>query len=195
MLSALQTARPDERVAVHEILRETFAENKSVGWAVRWRGEHIDTLLDYSLGMAERFGAFYLDASRNTAVVYLLPNQKRPTWNELVASMRLLRATGLKRSLELLKRERYIHDLHPIDHDYIYLWFLGVRKSAQRQGLGSKALEQLKAFSDQRGWPIYLETSTERNLDFYGRAGFELYHTWTDGIMPFPLYHFRYPGD
>lgn len=189
------TARLDQRTAVHDILHDAFADNNSVDWAVRSRAEHIDTLLHHSLGMAQRFGAFYLDSSQNVAVVYLLPDRKRLTGFELFSSLRMLMAVGVRRSLGLLKHEKYIYAQHPKEAPYIYLWYVGVRRSQQGKGLGSRALEELKTFSCEQQRPIYLETSSPRNRAFYKRAGFQLYHTWESGIMPFPLFHYRYPAD
>jgi len=185
-----QGPRLSERTAVHEILCDAFADNRSVNWAVRSRAEHVDTLLDYCLGIAERFGGYYVDDTQNAAVVYLLPNRRRFSWFELAVSVRLLRAAGVRRSIELLKRDRYIYDHYPKSRDYVHLWLIGVRTSAQGRGLGTRALDDIKGLSRRSQWPIYLETSAAGN--FYRRCNFELFHTWNNGVTGFPLYLYRY---
>ncbi len=65
-----------------------------------------------------------------------------------------------------------LHALHPgVPH--WYLGALGVLPERQRQGVGSALLAHWIAQTDPAGLFQYLETDRERNLAFYGRAGFE----------------------
>lgn len=56
-----------------------------------------------------------------------------------------------------------------------YLWFIGVDPLYQRSGIGSRLLKEVIADAGAKGLPIYLETSTERNLPWYQRFGFRIY--------------------
>jgi ribosomal protein S18 acetylase RimI-like enzyme len=62
--------------------------------------------------------------------------------------------------------------LHPEDPPHWYLAILGTDPSAQGRGLGS-AMMGLEG-CDREGLGAYLESSKERNVDFYARHGFRV---------------------
>ena len=74
-------------------------------------------------------------------------------------------ATGL-----LVKLER----AHPSTPPHWYLAVLGTDPSCQGQGLGSAALVPVLEQCDADGVGAYLESSKERNIDFYARHGFRV---------------------
>jgi predicted N-acetyltransferase YhbS len=57
-----------------------------------------------------------------------------------------------------------------------YLMVLGVDSEKQGQGVGSKLIAPGLARADADRLPCYLETMKTRNLDFYGKHGFEVVH-------------------
>jgi ribosomal protein S18 acetylase RimI-like enzyme len=63
---------------------------------------------------------------------------------------------------------------HPRSPPHFYLAVLGTEPDAQGRGLGSAALRPVleQCDSDQVG--AYLESSKERNIDFYARHGFRV---------------------
>lgn len=63
--------------------------------------------------------------------------------------------------------------LHPLEPHW-YLGTLGVEPSQQRRGVGAALVARWVIEVDREGLPAYLETDRERNVDFYGRAGFEV---------------------
>jgi ribosomal protein S18 acetylase RimI-like enzyme len=69
-----------------------------------------------------------------------------------------------------------LHDIeshHPSD-PHFYLAVLGVDPSAQGQGMGSALMGPVLRACDVDGVPAYLESSKERNVDFYARHGFRV---------------------
>jgi ribosomal protein S18 acetylase RimI-like enzyme len=63
---------------------------------------------------------------------------------------------------------------HPHDRSHWYLFILATEPAAQGRGLGSALLDQMLARVDADGMPVYLESSNQRNIAFYGRRGFEI---------------------
>jgi GNAT superfamily N-acetyltransferase len=61
---------------------------------------------------------------------------------------------------------------HPHNPPHWYLATLGTDPSAQGRGLGSAVLAPILEQCDRDGVDAYLESSKERNLDFYARFGF-----------------------
>ncbi len=63
---------------------------------------------------------------------------------------------------------------HPREPPHWYLAVLGTDPPAQGQGLGSAALRPVLEQCDVDGVGAYLESSKERNIDFYARHGFQV---------------------
>ncbi len=63
---------------------------------------------------------------------------------------------------------------HPHQPPHWYLAVLGTDPSAQGQGLGSAVLGPVLEQCDADGVGAYLESSKERNIDFYARHGFRV---------------------
>jgi len=63
---------------------------------------------------------------------------------------------------------------HPSSPPHWYLAVLGTDPSAQGQGLGSAALAPVLEQCDADRVAAYLESSKERNIDFYARHGFRV---------------------
>jgi ribosomal protein S18 acetylase RimI-like enzyme len=63
---------------------------------------------------------------------------------------------------------------HPHAPPHWYLGILGTDPSAQGQGLGSAVLRPVLEQCDADGVAAYLESSKERNIDFYARHGFRV---------------------
>jgi ribosomal protein S18 acetylase RimI-like enzyme len=63
---------------------------------------------------------------------------------------------------------------HPSAPEHWYLAVLGTDPSAQGRGLGSAVLSVMLTQCDRDGVAAYLESSKERNIDFYARHGFRV---------------------
>lgn len=59
-----------------------------------------------------------------------------------------------------------------VEHEHMYLWFLGVDPAAQGTGVGRALLAEVHERADARGVPTYLETGTMSNVAWYGSAGY-----------------------
>lgn len=58
--------------------------------------------------------------------------------------------------------------------DHWYLLGLGTHPDHQGTGIGSAAIEVGTAKADEAGLPVYLETMTPENVDYYSKRGFEV---------------------
>ncbi len=105
------------------------------------------------------------------AAIWALPGRWRESAAEgLSLAMRvlpalLLRGPRLARSLTAIER------VHP-RRAHMYLSVLGTEPERQGRGVGSTAIAPGLALADAEGLPCYLESSKERNIDFYARFGF-----------------------
>lgn len=111
----------------------------------------------------------------SAAALWAPPGRWRTTWREDLA---IVRATSrLRLALRqpligagLLRMERE----HPHDPPHWYLAVLGTDPVAQGQGYGSAVLRPVLEQCDRDGVGAFLESSKERNIDFYARHGFRV---------------------
>ena len=71
-----------------------------------------------------------------------------------------------------------MEEKHPAQPHH-YLFLLGTRPEWQGRGLGSSLMAPVLERSDRDGLPAYLEATSERNKQLYGRHGFDV----TDEIV------------
>jgi len=78
---------------------------------------------------------------------------------------------------------------------HLYLMVLGVATAFQGQGLGTKLMKALVEESEQAGIPIYLETQTETNVQWYEKLGFRQIKQVTLPVINLPQWELvREPG-
>jgi GNAT superfamily N-acetyltransferase len=110
----------------------------------------------------------FCDAQRRGAALWAPPDRWRQPAHELLQ----IRIVTPRLPLFLVAGVQ-IDRRHPEGPHYC-LAVLGVDPAAQGQGLGSRLLEPMIARCDAEGVPAYLESSKERNVDFYARHGFRV---------------------
>jgi ribosomal protein S18 acetylase RimI-like enzyme len=81
--------------------------------------------------------------------------------------------SGISKAIE---REKEIKSAYPNPKSMFYLWFIGVKPEHQGQGRGSRLLKRLTEEALKKNRSVFLETSTRRNLPWYKKHGFEIYH-------------------
>lgn len=169
-----------EKSLIVDILAQSFDDNGSVNYVVRQgsnRQQRIRTLLDYSFNICHKFGDVWLSQNEHACALVLYPDKKRTTLFSILWDVNLvLSAVGITRARKILKREAKIKALHPKE-SFSYLWFIGVRRKMQNQGIGSQLLDDIIHESWVQRRDIYLETSVERNLPWYKKHGFSIYNT------------------
>ncbi|MCW3109035.1 MAG: GCN5-related N-acetyltransferase [Segetibacter sp.] len=178
-----------------ELLAECVDTNKSVNWIVKQdskRKERIRDLLDYSFDTCIDSGQIYLTDDQNGVIICSMSDDKLPFLEEAYLTARfVINVTGIDGIGKALRREEYVTSFHPHDHEFIYIWFIAVDKTAEGKGVGSKMLREILDKSDNEKLPVYVETSEERNLKFYQKHGFEIYHTSEEEMFGFKLYFLR----
>ena len=180
----------EDKKQVLEILTNSFDTNKSVNYIVKQdskRVNRIRELMDYSFEICYHFGKVYLSDDKKACALVLFPDQKKTTLKSIWMDIRLiLKSVGVFNIRKALERESKIKAVQDKNLMY-YLWFIGVDPASHGQGLGNKLMEELIAESEAIGRPIYLETSTLKNLPWYKKFGFEVYYELDLGYKLFFL--------
>jgi hypothetical protein len=179
-----------DKTTVITILSNSFIDNKSVNFVVlndNNRIARIKALMDYSFEMCSAFGEVWLTEDKKGCALILFPQNKKTTVNSIWLNVRLIiQAIGVSGISKTLKREAQIHKIQP--HEKMaYLWFIGVDPAFQQKGIGSKLLMQIIARYSEMNLPLFLETSTQKNIPWYQSFGFTIYNQITLGYSLFFL--------
>jgi GNAT superfamily N-acetyltransferase len=146
---------------------------------------HIDWLLPEGVGrdaararlfehlLARMDGEVHASRDGKAAALWFTP-LRGPGWSRQAAFfLRLLADLGpagaISRGLELKRMERR----HP-ERPHYYLQLIAVDPDFTRQGRATALLGALQARADASGHPVYLETSSQDNLDFYVRRAYSV---------------------
>jgi len=169
----------ENKQLVIDILTSSFDTNKSVNYIVKQDNKRIDRirqLMDYSFEICYHFGKVYLSDDKKACALILFPDQKKTSLKSIWLDIRLiLKSVGISNIGKAQERESKIKAVQDKNLMY-YLWFIGVNPIYQHCGAGTKLMEELIADSEERKRSICLETSTLKNLPWYRKFGFEIYH-------------------
>jgi len=167
---AIRPARPDELDAVEGLIVRAFAEEPFMSWVAggdRARLAHFVRLAVRRL--AAPAGEVLVDGELTTAALVLPPGaldvgplQQLGQLPDLVRAARLRRLPTVLRGLIRLERA------HP-EEPHRTLLTLGVDPAHQGRGRGSG---MLRAIARRSSLPLYLETSSPRNVRLYERHGY-----------------------
>lgn len=173
----MQPATKEDRQLIADILLHSFNDNKSVNYIIkqdRRRAQRIKAVMEYSFDLCHRFGEIYL-SDNNQACALLLSPEKKKNFSWLLRDARFAFSTlGLANTIKAMKREAEIKKIYP-PNPFYHLWFIGVVPSQQRQGHGSRLLNELIDHSTINQKSIYLETSAPANIPWYEKFGFSRY--------------------
>jgi len=167
-----------EKELVINIIAEAFEENQSVNYVVKQdakRKKRIRSLIDYSYEICKKYGEVIVNEERTAVALLNFPLGKKNPLFTISQDIRLVvKSIGVKRLSLVLKRESIIKKNHP-GQAFCHLWYIGVSKNSQGQGIGTKLLETIIRKYDALGMPIYLETSMPENVPWYEKNGMEVY--------------------
>ncbi|MEO6707594.1 MAG: GNAT family N-acetyltransferase [Ginsengibacter sp.] len=164
---------------VVDILAESFDDNKSVNYIIKQdkkRNQRIRKLMAYSFDICYLYGEVYLTNDKSGCALILLPDKKKYNLKSFLLDIKLVvSCIGISNIKKAMKRESKIKKLQPKELMY-YLWFIGVDPNEQNKGIGTALIKEVikEGRSNQR--PIFLETSTLKNIPWYQKFGFEIYN-------------------
>lgn len=160
------------------ILANSFADNKSINYIIKQdkkKAQRLISLMEYSFDICYLFGDIFLSDDKKACALIVMPDKKKTTLKSILLDAKMIiSCMGFKNIKKAVKREAEIKQNHPEGLIY-YLWFIGVEVSEQSKGTGSKLLEEVIQESQSKGRPVYLETSTVKNIPWYEKSGFTVY--------------------
>ncbi len=186
----MKKARYTDKGLVVDILTRSFDANQSVNYIIKQdkkRIKRISALMDYSFEVCYMFGNVFLSNDEKACALVLYPDRKKTTFRSILLDAKLIiSCVGVKNIRRTLDRETKIKQVQVKDKMY-YLWFIGVNPEYQNTGIGTGLLKEVINDSQVLNRPIYLETSTLKNLPWYESQGFKVYHELDLGYRLFFL--------
>lgn len=175
----MKKADYNDKNLVVDILTKSFDTNQSVNYIVKQdqkRIKRVSSLMDYSFEVCYLFGDVFLSEDKKACALVLYPDKKKTTLKSILLDVKLIiSCIGIENIKKALARESKIKQLQPKELMY-YLWFIGVDPEYQNEGIGSILLDEIIKDSKHKQRPIYLETSTLKNLPWYKKYGFQIYN-------------------
>ena len=162
--------------AMADVLADAFATDPVLNWVIPAPALYRDF---FRLLIRDTFlptGTLHLQAAKRGAALWLPPGagfKVPPSMAALSLFTRLLLRSGPGPLLRLSKQGEVFERHHPTDPHY-HLVFLGARRDAQGQGVGSALIKQGTRLCDEQHLPAYLESSNEKNVPLYERHGFDV---------------------
>jgi GNAT superfamily N-acetyltransferase len=174
----VQRATRADVPALARMLARAFLDDPVATWACRPLALRPATLqafhatrLRHLLGHEE----VWTTPARDSAALWAPPKRWKTTAREDLEFARCLLHPRLLARLPLITAGLLgVERRHPHRPPHWYLAVLGTDPDAQGQGLGSAVLAPVLARCDADGVGAYLESSKERNIDFYARHGFRV---------------------
>jgi ribosomal protein S18 acetylase RimI-like enzyme len=183
-------AKKTDKDRVVELLSLSFKENLSVAYLTGSGNDaalRVRKLMAYAFEVCLRFGVVWMTEKKDACALVLYPHLKGFSLYGIWLDLKLVGGViGMFRLSRLMKRERLINAWHP-DTAFAYLWFIGVNPWVQGRGVGSELLAAVLAESASLGLPVYLETSTLKNVPWYEKRGFTVFHEMDLGYRLFLL--------
>lgn len=186
----MKNASFKDKKLVVDILTQSFEANKSVNYIVKQdsrRRKRIKALMKYSFHVCYLFGDVFLSDDHKACALVLYPEKKKTTLKSLWLDAKLaITCVGLNNIKKTLEHTARIKNTQPQKSMY-YIWFIGVNPIYQNKGIGSKLLSEIITDSQSKNRSVYLETSTYKNISWYEKFDFHIYHELDMGYNLFFL--------
>lgn len=187
------TAGLDDQAVMENVITLAFSADPIVRWSFPDPSTYLAVMpriVRYFGGRALEHGSAWRSRDGRGAVM-LLPPGIAPDFENLFAlNQQYVPAHVLT---DLTAVYEALEQYHPARPHWHLAW-AGVDPACQGQGLGTRLVRHALEHRRPQGPPVYLESSSPRNIDFYQRLGFELLGTIQAGDSP-PMFPMLYtPG-
>ncbi|ERM83059.1 hypothetical protein P872_06185 [Rhodonellum psychrophilum GCM71 = DSM 17998] len=185
----MKRATKSDQEKVVSILVDAFKDNKSILYIAGKEENKIRFLMSYSFVSCLRNGDVFVSKDGESCALLQFFDKKKFSIREIYWDLRLiLKTIGLANVAKVLSREAFIKKHYPKEN-FTYLWFIGVNPKKQGLGAGTELLKNVLEYSQNLRRPVYLETSTKKNIPWYIQNGFQVYET--SDRFGFPFYFLK----
>jgi GNAT superfamily N-acetyltransferase len=178
LVPQLRSAVSEDLDEVAKVLADAFADYPWTRWTVDSRN-HAERIEGLQRLVLERVGLPFgrvwvacVGARIEAASIWTDSRTPPPehAWSGMADEQRALEGDRHEAACAAEAAAAHLRPTSP----HLYLGAVGTRARSQRLGLGTAVLAPTLAEADDDGVAAFLETSSEDNLRFYGRLGFEV---------------------
>jgi GNAT superfamily N-acetyltransferase len=175
---AVRRATVEDIPALARMLARAFLDDPVASWAWRPQELRLEALERFQAARLRQLIAgeeIWTTDELTCAALWAPPGSWRMTLREtaMLVPCFLRPRLFVRMPLVALGWEK-LERAHPHRPPHFYLAVLGTEPQAQGRGLGSAVLGGVLEQCDRDGVGAYLESSKERNVDFYARHGFRV---------------------
>lgn len=175
---AVRRASSADLPTLTRMLVRAFMDDPVAVWACRWdnlRPRMLEGMYRARLRQMIHHEEIWTNPSLSSAALWMPPERWKTTLRQDAALIRcFLDPRLLSRLPILVVGLSAVQRKHPRTPPHWYLSLLGTDPEAQGHGFGSAVLKPVLERCDLDRVGAYLESSKERNLDFYARHGFRV---------------------
>jgi ribosomal protein S18 acetylase RimI-like enzyme len=188
----IRLASKDDAEAIKDLFKTVFRDDPLMQWFLlqdHRRDTALETFYDFTVNVyGLPRGLCWVTEDVTGAALWMPPG----TWEmspvqQFSAIGVIVRSFGWRDVMYKFRERQKIDSCHPREPHY-YLAGLGVSEESRGQGIGSALIKPILDRSDLEGVGCYLETSLERNLNFYQRHGFTVTQQLGIGPDQFPIW-------
>ena len=174
----VRRAEVEDLEEIAHVLADAFSDYAWTRWTVDARDhlERIERLQRIALEhVGFPYGQVWVAGTGSTIEAAAIWTDSRcpppeHAWAAIVGEQRSLEGNRHEASRAA---EEAVSHLRP-ELPHLYLGAIGTSTASQRRGLGAAVLGPTLAAADEERIHAFLETSSETNLHFYGRLGFDV---------------------
>jgi ribosomal protein S18 acetylase RimI-like enzyme len=173
---AVRHATDDDKPALADTLARAFDDDPVMSWFFRdsdGRSKRNRRFFAMRLRQLLPHGETYTIDGAPGAALWAAPDRWRVGRVEEARMGFALLPAIWSRLGPVLKGVEMIERVHPTAPHH-YLAVLGTAPENQGRGIGSALMQPMLEACDRDEVPAYLESSKERNIDFYARHGFRV---------------------
>ena len=171
-VARIRQATAEDLHTILDVLADAFEEDPVMQW-VTPKASYPRYAFELTVPFCLGHGHTYVAADGSGAASWLPPGVRlaSPVSPSVVwHGLREYGPTSLLRGLATLLQTQ---NRHP-NEDYYYLLTIGALRSARGRGVGSALMREGLLRCDAAHMPAYLESSSESNVPFYRKHGFEV---------------------
>jgi GNAT superfamily N-acetyltransferase len=173
----VRRASPEEAGPIADMLARAFCDDPVIEWVfpagMRNRERKLARFFRIRVRQLLRQDAVWTTPDLGGAAVWALPGRWHAGFFQTLEFLPVMPAMG-RRLPTAMRGFDIIEAHHPKEPEHWYLNILGTDPPQQGKGVGSRLLSAVLEDLDRDGVGAYLESSKERNIDFYSRFGFKV---------------------
>jgi GNAT superfamily N-acetyltransferase len=174
----VRRARPEDVAPLARMLARAFLDDPVAAWAFKpdaLRLRALERFQAIRVRQVMRDEEVWTTDDHTCAALWAPPERWKSTLTQDAALARCFAHPRLFGRMPLVTAGWLaLEKRHPAEPPHYYLAVLGTDPDHQGRGLGSRVLHPVLEQCDSDGLGAYLESSKERNIDFYARHGFRV---------------------